>query len=50
LHFDGEEEFLVAVDDGGCDCGGDEADNNEERAADAGFSFGEVVGFEDLGL
>jgi hypothetical protein len=50
LRFDCEEEFLVAVDDGGCDCGGDEADNDEERATDAGFGFREVVGFEDLGL
>lgn len=42
------EVVLVAVCEGGEDGGGDEADDDEDPACDAGLSFGEVVGGEDL--
>lgn len=48
LDFDSEEEFLGAVEDRGGDGGGDEADDDEYCAGDAGFFFGEAVGGKHL--
>lgn len=45
---DEEEVALGAVDDGGGDCGGDKADEDEQRAGDAGFGFREGVRGENL--
>ena len=39
---------MCAVQHGRCDGCDHEADDDEHRAADSGFVFGEAVGVEDL--
>lgn len=47
-NLDREEEVLRAVEDGGCDGRGDEADDDEDCAANARLVVGEAVWDEDL--